>query len=53
MQEWWTAKELAALASDRGITTFPGSERGVQLHAARAGWADMGPGRCRRHRRRG
>ena len=53
MQEWWTAKELAALASDRGITTFPGSERGVQLHAARAGWADMGPGRCRRRAGRG
>lgn len=53
MQEWWTAKELAQLAQDRGITTFPGSERGVQLHASRAGWADMGPGRCRRRAGRG
>ncbi|MEN2979962.1 transposase family protein [Tistrella bauzanensis] len=53
MQEWWSAKELATLAKDRGINAFPGSERGVQLHASREGWAELGPSRCRRRAGRG
>lgn len=37
-QEYFSARELAALAADRGIDSFPATERGVQLLAKSAGW---------------
>ncbi len=39
-KEWFTARELAAIAKERGLKSsiFPNSERGVQLFAEREGW---------------
>ncbi|MBC9246711.1 transposase [Paracoccus sp. 11-3] len=40
-QEFFTAAELAQIAQTRGLKTFPGTERGVQLLAEREGWNDF------------
>lgn len=37
-QEYFSARELASLAADRGIDGFPTTERGVQLLAKSGGW---------------
>lgn len=37
-QEFFTARELAEVAADRGLSGFPASERGARQHAERAGW---------------
>lgn len=36
--DWFTARELAEIAKERGVTSFPQSERGVQILAERSGW---------------
>jgi len=36
--EFLTAREIADQVTGRGIGGFPGSERGVQMHAERSGW---------------
>ena len=48
-QDFYTAAELAAIAKARGLTNFPGSERGVQLLAEREGW-NLSPARLARLR---
>lgn len=45
-QVFFTARELAEIAGKRGITSFPQSERGVQVHAAREGWNDLPSNLC-------
>lgn len=47
-QVFFTARELAEIAAKRGITSFPQSERGVQIHAGREGWNDLPPNLCRK-----
>lgn len=39
--EWFNARELAEIAKERGVTSFPQSERGVQILAERSGWNDL------------
>ncbi|QGA56186.1 Mu transposase C-terminal domain-containing protein [Brucella sp. 2280] len=46
MKEWFTAGELAKIADERGIKSFPRSERSVQRHAKEHGWNDF-PDLCR------
>lgn len=36
--EWFNARELAQIAKERGVSSFPQSERGVQILAERNGW---------------
>lgn len=50
---FFSARELADLARERGITNFPATERGVRKFAASSGWNDLGPGRCRKRTGRG
>ncbi|KEY05895.1 hypothetical protein IL59_0200725 [Brucella suis bv. 4 str. 40] len=47
MKEWFTAGELAKIADERGITSFPRSERSVQRHAKDHGWNEMPVSLCR------
>ncbi|GLS86653.1 hypothetical protein GCM10010873_16270 [Cypionkella aquatica] len=49
-QVFFTARELAEVATKRGVTAFPQSERGVQVHAAREGWIDLPPNLCRKRK---
>lgn len=51
-QEFYTARELAEIARDHGIGTFPSTKRGVQILADRFGWALDGRS-CRRRTGRG
>lgn len=52
MKEWFTAGELAKVADERGITSFPRSERSVQRHAKEHGWNDLADNLCRIRRGR-
>lgn len=45
-QVFFTARELAEIAARRGITSFPNSERGVQIHAEREGWNELPRNLC-------
>ncbi|PYE87532.1 Mu transposase C-terminal domain-containing protein [Phyllobacterium leguminum] len=47
MKEWFTAGELAKIADDRGLTSFPRSERSVQRHANEHGWNGLPDNQCR------
>lgn len=40
-QHFYTARELAEIALDRGLANFPTSERRVRDYAAREGWNDL------------
>ncbi|ARE40877.1 Transposase [Rhodovulum sp. P5] len=35
---FFTARELAEIVRDRGLTNFPSTERNIRAHAKRAGW---------------
>lgn len=48
-QEFYTAREMAAIALRRGITTFPATEFRVREYARRNGWHDL-PAHLRRRR---
>ncbi|MDR5655491.1 DNA-binding protein, partial [Ruixingdingia sedimenti] len=52
-QEFFTAQELADIARQRGITTFPSTKRGVNMVAERDGWNGLGPNLCRKRAGRG
>ena len=52
-QDFFTAGELAEVAKARGITSFPASERGVQIFAKREGWNDLPENLCRKRWRVG
>lgn len=47
-QMFFTARELADIAAKRGLTSFPNTERGVQIHAARESWNDLPANLCRK-----
>ena len=49
-QIFFTARELTEIAGKRGITSFPQSERGVQVHADREGWNGLPPNLCRKRK---
>ncbi|ANH05012.1 Mu transposase C-terminal domain-containing protein [Shinella sp. HZN7] len=45
--EWFSARELAAIAQDRGVKGFPSSKRGVNALASEKGWASLPGNLCR------
>lgn len=47
MKEWYTAGELAKLAADRGLSSFPHSERSAQRYASDCGWTTLPDNQCR------
>ena len=40
-QEYFTAAELADIAKQRGLASFPATERGVRVLAEREGWNEL------------
>lgn len=51
--EWFNARELAAIAKERGLKSFPQSERGVQILADREGWNSLPDNLCQKRNGRG
>lgn len=47
-QVFFTARELADIATKRGITAFPQTERGVRIVAEREGWNALPTNLCRK-----
>ncbi|MCW5711298.1 Mu transposase C-terminal domain-containing protein [Shinella sp.] len=45
--EWFSARELAAIAKDRGVKSFPWSKRGVNILVAEQGWTALPANLCR------
>lgn len=45
--EWFSARELAAIAKDRGVKSFPWSKRGVNILVAEQGWTSLPDNLCR------
>lgn len=45
--EWFNARELAKIACDRGLKSFPWSERSVQRRAKEEGWNALPENLCR------
>jgi len=45
--EWFNARELAAIAEERTLKSFPWSERSVQRKAKEEGWNDLPSSLCR------
>jgi len=52
-QIFFTAREMADLAKERGLTHFPHSIQGVKDYAERAGWHGLGKDLCRKRAGRG
>ncbi len=50
--EWFNSRELAAIAKERGLKSFPQSERGVQLLAEQS-WNSLPTNLCRKRAGRG
>ncbi|TCT37670.1 Mu transposase C-terminal domain-containing protein [Martelella mediterranea] len=50
IKEWFTARELADIAKERGLKSFPNSERHVRRHAAENGWNDLPDNLCRKRK---
>ncbi|QQM29076.1 transposase [Martelella lutilitoris] len=50
IKEWFTARELADIAKERGLRSFPNSERGVRDRATEYGWNDLPDNLCRMRR---
>lgn len=50
IQTFFTARELAEIAAERGFTSFPQGERGVQIYAERAGWNALPSNLCRKRK---
>ncbi len=46
--EWFNARELAAIAKERGLKSFPQTERGVQILAEREGWNSLPNSLCQK-----
>lgn len=42
-QTFFTARELAEIDKNKGLTCFPQTKRGVCDYVSRAGWDDLGP----------
>lgn len=53
MQEWFTARELAEIAAERGLKSFPTTERGVRIRVGEAAWNDLPERFCRWRRAKG
>lgn len=51
--EWFNARELAAIAKERGLKSFPQTERGVQILAEREGWNSLPNSLCQKRAGRG
>lgn len=48
-QEYWTARELAGLVVERGLSGLPTSAFRIRAKAEREGWAEL-PGKLVRQR---
>lgn len=52
-QQFFTAREMAELAKERGLANFPHTVRGVKDFADRNGWHGLGDHLCRKRQGRG